>query len=327
MKSLNCKPVATGDFIQPPMCENWGVAEFNAHFDMLKEAGINTFILQWTGEVERGGIKTIHHRSSYLAKDYAHHLEEYKEYPDMLGNLLESAKKKQMQVFIGLPMITGQEWWNLKFKEEAWRDTYCNYTAAFAKEIYETYYEQYKEIIAGFYWCQEMYTNKDRLEEYWAIMLNKDIQILNELNPELPILMSPFYSPYHNASPKQMEEQWIYLLEHVAFRKGDILCPQDSYGAFDFDLKYVEEGLAAMKKVCEEDGRLSFWVNCENFGKELIPGDISRFVAQLHLAAEYGKKMVTFSYSHYYNPTNERGKLNHEAYCRYAARFACWDKV
>ena len=119
MKTLNCRPVVTGDFIQPPMCENWGVAEFDAHFDMLKEAGIDTFILQWSGEMERGGIKTIHHKSSQLAQDTTHHLSEYKEYPDMLGNLLESAEKKQMQVFIGLPMITRQEWWELHFKKKS----------------------------------------------------------------------------------------------------------------------------------------------------------------------------------------------------------------
>ena len=172
-----------------------------------------------------------------------------------------------------------------------------------------------------------MYTNKDGLEKFWALMLNKDIQALNALNPDLPILMSPFYSPQHNATPQQIEKQWRYLLEHVAFRKGDILCPQDSYGAFDFDIKYVEEGLSVMKKVCEEDGRLSLWVNCENFGKNLIPGDISRFVTQLHLGAEYGKKLVTFSYSHYYNPATVAGKANHEAYCNYAARFACWDEA
>lgn len=327
MKTLQCRPVVTGDFMQPPMCENWSVDDFRQHFDRLKEAGIDTFILQWAGEMECGGIRRIHHKSTSLSQDTAHHLEDYHEYSDMLGNLLKAADEKQMHVFIGLPMITGQEWWDLKFKDAAWRELYCNYTAAFAEEIYNTYYETYQNVISGFYWCQEMFTNRIGLEKYWALMLNKDLEALNRLNPNLPLLMSPFFSPYHNASPAEIEAQYRYLLENVAFRKGDILCPQDSYGAFDFDLKYVEEGLSAIQKVCREDGRLSFWVNCENFGKDLVAGDISRFITQLHLGAEYGEKLITFSYSHYYNPATAEGRANHEAYLKYASRFSCWDTV
>ena len=344
MKGLRCKPVVTGDFMQPEMCEKWQKADFDKHFDVLNEAGIDTFVLQWTGEVERGGIKTIHHKSEGLAKDTALHLPEYEEYPDMLGNLLASAKDHKIGVFVGLPMIAGQEWWDRFFVDEKWQDTYCDFTARFAREIYNTYYEEYKEAFAGFYWTQEMYTHNDNWEEDWARMLNKDIEVLNELNPDLPMLMSPFFSAAYRSTPERIEAQYRNMLRLTNFRKGDIMCPQDSYGAFDFSIRYVEEGLAAIARAVEEDGRLRFWVNCENFGNEsmrgdnhandLAPGDISRFVAQLHIAAAYAEKMITFSYSHHYNPNipsdrhparAERGRLNHKAYVQYAARFACWD--
>ena len=205
-------------------------------------------------------------------------------------------------------------------------------------------YEEYKEAFAGFYWTQEMYTHNDNWEEDWARMLNKDIEVLNELNPDLPMLMSPFFSAAYRSTPERIEAQYRNMLRLTNFRKGDIMCPQDSYGAFDFSIRYVEEGLAAIARAVEEDGRLRFWVNCENFGNDsmrgdnhandLAPGDISRFVAQLHIAAAYAEKMITFSYSHHYNPNipsdrhparAERGRLNHKAYVQYAARFACWD--
>ncbi|MEG0457209.1 MAG: DUF4434 domain-containing protein, partial [Oscillospiraceae bacterium] len=197
-------------------------------------------------------------------------------------------------------------WWNESLqKNEAWINKDVEIAGNIANEIYELYKEKYPDAFHGWYFVHEMYTQRRGLEDFWAKILNKTLEKLTEIdkahpeNEPLPILFSPFFSSGSNSTPIQNGEMWDKIISQVNFRKGDIFCPQDSYGASGYSLNYIDNSLKYLKKAADKNENLVFWVNCESFYKS-YPAPISRFESQLRTASKYAENIITFSYTHNY---------------------------
>lgn len=289
-------PAATGSFIQPWYCAEWSEAEFAAHFEQLQAIGADTLILQWTADTPEGKIGSIYYDTA-LPKEYFG--EDAAIYPDMLENCLAAAEKAGIKVFVGLNLA--DEWWDFKVRDADWRDSQNTASAAIAGEIYTLYKEKYPTAFHGWYWAWEL-TNGFFGADSAAELLNRDIGALNALNPEMPLLLSPFNSK--NSTYKIAEWEWKSFFKKVHFRKGDIFCLQDAIGAGWIELEDLDYYYAAVKRAVETKPELTFWANCENFTSDYCPADIDRFKTQLDTAALYTDGIVSFSLSHYYlNPS------------------------
>ncbi|MEG0664535.1 MAG: DUF5109 domain-containing protein, partial [Clostridia bacterium] len=184
------------------------------------------------------------------------------------------------------------------------------------KEIYKNYYSTYKEQIEGFYWPWEMYTNSDKFEDHWVEMFNITRDALTSLNKDIPIMFAPYISAYYLITPEQHKTMWQNFYSKAHLNKGDIIMPQDSFGTSEKSLSYVEKHIQAIKSATVEDGRLSFWLDVENFDnsgeEEGQPAKIERFTRQLDIASKYADRLMCFSYAHYYNPTNGQEEFDQQ---------------
>lgn len=304
-------PAATGSFLQPWYCADWTENDFAAHMEQLLALGADKLILQWTADTPEGKIRSVFYDTA-LPEDFF--AEDAERHPQMLENCLAAAEKTGVKVFIGLNLA--DEWWDFAVKKEAWREKQNAVSAAIAREIYALYAEKYPNAFHGWYWAWEL-TNGFRGAEDAAALINADLAVLTELNPDLPLLLSPFNS--RNSSYKSAEREWTDFFAQVNFRPGDIFCLQDAIGAGWIGLDDLDYYYAAVRRAVETKPELRFWANCENFTKDYKPAETERFKTQLDTAARYTEEIVSFSLSHYYlNP--EFGTEPRESYCEMLGR-------
>lgn len=288
-------PRVTGDFIQPWLCEDWSESQWESHYDILKGAGINMLILQWTADTPYGSFKYVGYPSDYAP---SHKTSDYTEKTSMLENALKAAEAKNMKIFVGLNQ--SDEWWSNAFTTPSWCDIQANVGNVIARETYSLYKAKYPHAFYGWYWSWEMYNQNSGYENNWSAMMNTQLDCLTQLDSSMPVLYSPFISNYITSTPAQLEEQWTSFFNQTHLRTGDIFCPQDSVGASGLSMDYLDNQIAAMKAASLKKDGLKFWVNCENFTKDSQPAPLDRFISQLKMASKYSDTIITFSYSHYY---------------------------
>ncbi|MEG0457276.1 MAG: DUF4434 domain-containing protein [Oscillospiraceae bacterium] len=310
-------PLVTGDFIQPWYYQEFSEEKWDSHMDMLLSAGIDTLILQ--GTVQRSDNDLFEYSmypSNYIESLPSSTKESgYYSADQAVEMALKAAKKKGVKIFIGLN-DSGSWWDENKQKNPQWIKKDVELAGTVAKEIYDLYYDEYKESFAGWYFVHEMYTQKNNLEDSWISILNQTIEKLNEIDKSIPLCLSPFFSAYYTTAqkitPKDAGAMWDKIIKGVNFREGDIFSPQDSYGGGERTLEYLDETFSYFRKTIDEKGNMKFWINCENFTNDYGSASISRFTKQLKIAAKYADNIITFSYSHYYDPTYKNSKYDKE---------------
>jgi hypothetical protein len=290
-------PVVTGTFIQPGLCESWTAIQWDRHLDMLLSAGIDTVILQWTAETPDGEVS---YADFPVPKDWKKSVAGLNQHSDAVEKLLNSAEKKQVKVFLGLNLA--EEWWGNSFLDDDWCKKQADTGNSIAKELYDLYKEKYPNAFHGWYWAWEMYGNTLGFEKHWSGLMNANLDFLTTLDSGMPLLFSPFMSSYLRLTPSQEEAMWSGFIASTRLRQGDIFCPQDSVGAAGFTMAYADRHLAAMKRAADKKPGLLFWVNNENFTKDLKPATLDRFVSQLYVSGKYTDTHMCFAYSHYYSP-------------------------
>lgn len=275
----------------------------------LKEVGIDTMIVQWCADTPNGIFKDTFYPELF---EIAGKTEKGLHCPDFVEVLLKSAEKNEMKVFLGLNL--SNEWWHGAAKEKEWRIVQAKLGREMAFRIHSLYKEKYKNSFHGWYFAWEYYNGMDPAEQA-AEFLNSYLDMLTELDPTLPLLLSPFVR--RNTTPNETKNEWIEIFKNTRFRKGDIFCCQDAVGAGHIDIEDMEEYFKALKLACDTVDGLRFWANNENF---TIPGFVSapldRFVRQMNISRPYVETHITFSYSHYYSTRKGRTEL-HEQYKKY----------
>lgn len=275
--------------------------EYNEYFDNLKDAGI-TGIVILNGA---GSDGTIMSRSAF-------------------DNIYAHAEKRGMHVYMGLQMA-GDEMYDDP-------DAYLKTAEKTIKNFIDVYADNYPTAFHGWYFNPEMnnsvYSTKP---DACAAILDGVVGIVNELTPEMPVIMSPFSVTWAGDGKKLEKDLWN-VFEKVNFRPIDIYCPQDSVGAGLIPIDRSREYLDAAKKCCDRKG-IRFGVNIENFsirssvpdGEEDIPAPVSRFVKQLEIASEFTDFFGTFTYEAYspepfgsYTIFNDKPYF-HDNYIRYLA--------
>ena len=324
-----CPAVVTGSFLQAWYCAGWDEDRWDAETGWMKEAGLDTLILQHVAYLDENGVWTAYYPSELpaLRGGFA---------GDMLGSALKSCRKAGIKVFVGLAEFS--DWWNAAGFSGDW-NAVCDTMTGMQEEIYRNYAPTYGDTLYGWYFSPEI-DNAPIMELSLPRIVagfNRVLDQATALSPAMPVLLSPFYTEYLTVpSVTATLPMWQSFLNAAHLRDGDIFCPQDAVGAAwtrEKNLEKVWKMYAAAVSSAKADVKL--WANCENFTAaqqgglfvppangltENVPASLDRFSWQLETARRYADKLVCFSMNHYYSPFIDSGA--YEAYLAYAAGVA-----
>ena len=304
-------PHVCGTFVQPGAFTEYTVQKWERHFEYLQEVGIDIFIIQWTAETPDGKFSYVYYPSEYATSHKAGSL---REYPDFLPRVLEAAQNTGMKVFVGLNL--SDEWWSYACTRVDWNKAVSLCGTEMAKEIYALYKEKYPDALYGWYFAYEMFNGMQGYETRAGEFLNMYLEPLTELDPSMPLMLSPFVQKAGGTAAKA-ESEWKKVFETADFREGDIFCCQDAVGAGHIDISQLDSYYAALKRAVDTEPGLRFWANSEDFTKNYDSAYVSRFIRQMEIARPYVENYVTFAYSHYYaKDYNGKGGF-HRAYKYY----------
>ena len=311
-----CKPEFTGTFIQSWMTCSWDDERWAEEVENMEKAGIEYLILQCLadkGYQENGGNWNVYYDTDVEAlKDATYG-------GDCLEPALKSCQDAGIKVFVGLAMF--DDFWN-----EAGSAQYidvCRVAGEMIEDIYNKYGEKYGDTLYGWYFTPEISNGLLCQLTYDGIIegINLVIDKINEVDASKPFLMSPFYSEYLSAGSVTSLISYVKFFNKVNFRDGDIFAPQDAVGAKWVDPESLEKTWKIYKAAidtCPADVKL--WANCENFNGAItsdalfspemtehnsnVTATLDDFVYQMEVASKYAENIITFSYNHYYSPSN-----------------------
>ena len=281
------------DYIGRPTM-TWGVNEWRALFQEMKEMGIDTVIYQAAAWAE---VREVYYPSKIFA--------DFRRW-NSFDPLVEAVAKENMQFFMGgLGNLYA-------FDEKATKETLSrdceNQLACYAELV-----ERYQGGFQGFYMSPETgYPGRRQpereklLNEYFTDVC----QGVKDRTPDMPILLSP--GTFYRENMEQEIHDFLYNLFHGC--PLDILCPQDSVGTFGNRLPHLKPAFQIWKQVCDELG-FHLWVNIESFERDkvgtpqdFIAADFKRLAVQLSHAGQIGEKIVSWEVPYFYSPmAGERG--------------------
>ncbi len=291
-------PIVHGNFIQEWLSKSWSDEKWDLELSYLKEVGMKYIIISPTafGIEEGHALRTL----------YPTKVEGWREYFtgfDILENTLSAAKRAGLQVILGLNM--NDLWWKKGIKDPDWLYQEIELGNMLAEEIYNLYFPRYKDTICAWYFVWEidnLMIREKGVSEIIVNAFNKQIDFLNQLDPNLFFIWSPYMNSWQ-ATEEEYRDFWIEVFKDVHFREGDVFSPMDCVGAGGTNLENVADWFAEFRKAVDTKPGLKLWSNAENFDyRDWTSAPIGRFVEQLKRVEEYVDDFITFSYSHYYSP-------------------------
>ena len=307
-------PTLCGNFMQPGAFKNYSAQQMKSHLQTMYDVGIDILILQWSFENTSDGVTSVYYDASFESADKSSLYNESGK--NLLGNILKAAEEVGVKVFVGLN--NNDEWWEKAVSDRSWLADQADLGIKGAKQIYDTYKEQYPNALYGWYFVFEMYNTAttQTMMENAAFLLNGFCDGLTEIDGEMPMMLSPFLSAY-GTEPEVTGQQWKEIFAMTRFRDGDIFCCQDSVGAGYISIDQLEGYYREIKKAVDTKEGLHFWANNEDFDlSNSSTAPLNRFLKQLQISSSYVEAHVTFAYSHYQHP--DMGKTGyHNAYKTY----------
>lgn len=313
-----CAPVFKGSFIQSWASGSWNDEQWESEMAYMKDCGLEYLIVQdlaTKSSEETGGRWTLYYDSNLPEFENADKGEN-----DVLAKALYHCKKAGIKLFVPLAMF--DDFWTQTALTKQYYEI-CETSQKMAEEIYENYYEGYEDTFFGWYFVPEISNSLLMAISMSGLAkgLNGILSKLTEIDPSLPLLLSPFYSNYLSTGSTLTLTQLVSFFNTVDFRNGDIYCPQDAVGAGwtemeDLPMIWAMYGEAV--KSAKADVKL--WANVECFttpyadtltdgilapekteNTEYIPATLDRVAKQMEIASGYAENIITFSFNHYYS--------------------------
>lgn len=315
-----CKPEFTGTFIQSWMTSVWDDERWAEEAENMKKAGVEYLVLQSLADKsykKDGGNWKVYYDTDVEA------LKDATFVGDCLEPALKACQDAGIKVFVGLSMF--DDFWSEAGIGSLYQDV-CRIAGDMMEDIYNKYGEKYKDSLYGWYYTPEISNGFLCQFTLDGIIkgINHIIDRINEVDETKPLLMSPFYSEYIAMGPVVTLCNYVRFFSKVNFRDGDIFAPQDAIGAKwtrEKSLELTWKVYKAAFDTCKADIKL--WANCESFdgaiASEILGGALSpkiteyksnitatldRFVRQMEVASKYAENIITFSYNHYFSPSN-----------------------
>ncbi len=175
----------------------------------------------------------------------------------------------------------------------------CYYHTSSDEDFYEMFekYGKYKSFY-GWYLSNELNLKKFNFNG-WEI-LRHQAEIIREISPVKPILVSPFDFPGNDVIE--------YMKTNDFF---DIMMPQDCVGQERLNIEQSADMHRRLKAVCDLTGK-HLWANCEAFNfkdKLLVPryknggmNGENGFLSQIKTVRPYVEKILNFAYTGFFTP-------------------------
>lgn len=275
------------DFIQSWYACSLTADDWNAYFDTLCSLGFDTVILQ---SVYRNdyGESVAYYESDKIECDDS--------YSSTLELMLTSADAHDLDVYVGT--YTPHDWWATNYNDEYVEEAIKVHNILF-EEIYSKY-SSHKSFV-GWYYSPEMFSTFLGYEKQWIELLNGVIDGIEQYGNGLPMIFSPYRGKYTSPFLK-LDDTFFKICSEVHFRKGDVLAPQDGFGAKSPDEQRNAVELYKFAKYCSDatkDTNLTLWINCELFSSKGQFCEKDRMIQQFKLANAFCDKTLCFSFAHY----------------------------
>lgn len=288
------------DFVQPWMYTNSTEADITRDLRVIQRAGYSGIILQNIVNVS-GGLDSnpIQIQSMwYTTDELDQYITDDTQIYDKLGALVSAANRVGIDLYIG--GSDNSEWWDTT---RSTNSEWINNNIAFEQALYNDLYTKYHEEPAfkGWYWTPELFSNPDNFEQYWSGYLNGVIDGLNSHDTQYPLILSPFISSWRYTNTDIWQDNWYNFIDNTNLRPGDIIAFQDGLTVAELTVSEVIDRLNIVKEgVARKDG-LEFYLNNEIYfsGRQ---GKVENTEKQIEIARHYASGMLSFSYTHYYNP-------------------------
>lgn len=200
----------------------------------------------------------------------------------------------------------------------------------FIQEIYDLYYEEYKDILYGWYFPPEVSNNIDwedsskrevgvqTLSQALNIIINK----VRGLNPNFKLMISPYLNVEEEASwctrdANVISNYWKEVINKTNFVEEDVLAPQDSANNMQWNYDKLQLYTRAYRQAIENsDKKIQLWSNLEMFvgykqdieDLEYIEYGQSTYlkylVTQIEAERQYVDNFVSCSFCFYYTRPN-----------------------
>ena len=246
-------PHVTGTFLQPYAFTSYTDAQWEKHFEGLLEVGINLLVIQWTSTTPYSKFLNAYYPSEYAK---THNTGAFEDQSQMLERCLRAAENLGVKVYVGLNIA--DEWWDVSVLTENWLTAQAELGIISAKEIYNLYKEKYPNALAGWYFAWELYNGMMGLEAKAGEFLNGYLEPLTDIDPTMPLMLSPFVRSAGGDAVKAGEE-WTRVFEVANFREGDIFCCQDAVGAGWITIDELDAYFRELKKAVDTEKGLRFW--------------------------------------------------------------------
>lgn len=305
-----CEARFNGTFIQSWYCLWWDDARWQQEIDAMKRTGVEYLIVQTLASFSDEDTAVVHYPTELDC------FEGCEKYGDVIGDALRACQGSGIKVFIGLADF--ENWWTYGglTKEYA---AVCDKMALMMEEIYGKYAADYGDTLYGWYFTPEISNAPVMKLSILSIAkgLNKVIDKANELDPSMPVMLSPYFECYSSllSAPAALPE-WQTFMQAVHFRDGDIFCPQDAVGAGWVQMKDLEKAWKMYDAAVMSCGKdIKLWANCEcmtvaraegslsfpaTLETEDVTATLDRFVQQMEIASRYAENIIVFSFNHYY---------------------------
>lgn len=286
--------------------QNWGEKEWEADFQAMKVAGINTVIL-----IRSGYKRWITYPSAVLIKKEGC----YKPPLDLVDIFLRLSDRYEMDFYFGL-YDSGKYWTTGQYEAEV------DINRAVIDEVWEKYghHRSWK----GWYISQEVSRRVGSIIDTYA-MLGRHCK---SVSGNLPTLISPYIdgkkaimsyesnlTKADTVSLAQHEKEWNEILSGLK-DAVDIVAFQDGH----VDFHELADYLRVNKTLADRHG-LRSWTNAESFDRDMpikfLPIKWEKLKLKLEAAQEAGvEKAITFEFSHFMSPNSAYPQAHH-LYNRY----------
>jgi hypothetical protein len=286
--------------------QNWGPAEWEADFQHMKKAGIDTVIL-----IRSGYRDFLTYPSAYLIKN--NHC--FTPPVDLVKLFLELSDRYNMHFYFGL-YDSGAYWDTGHMQHE------IDINRFVIDEVWKNYghYSSFK----GWYLSMEISRKtKGAIEAFRTLGLQ-----CKQVSGGLPTFISPWIdgkkavlaasgqlSKEEAVSLQDHEREWNEIFDGI---QGAV----DAVAFQDGHINYheLDDFFAVNKKLADRYG-MQCWTNAESFDRDMpikfLPIKFEKLRLKLEAAARVGyHKAITFEFSHFMSPQSVYGAAHH-LYDRY----------
>ncbi len=316
----------SASFIQSWLCRDWTQERWQQEFAAAADAGMDALILQSVVEISHTQDNST--ASKQDASSFSRS-ECYAMYPtalenlngctvsqqnrgDALGTALAAAKAEGMQLWIGT--VSDDRWWNYGWGIpetaaeggtyfEAWSNENAALCTDVITEIEGHYGDIYDDVIAGYYYVNEIWNidaacaGTDDLQ--YAKIIGNNINATVQACGERPLMISPFFNP-DLSDAEQYGAFWRDIFQMADFRTQDIFAHQNG-GGRECTPEVIRTWAQALKTAADAEG-VRFWLNDETFQSDGSSKPVASLQANYNATADLAEKHILFSWNHYYNP-------------------------